>query len=136
MTPDHAKAEQLAIWLLDQRPSEPTRHLGLISHQQILARAYLDLRAKLEALGLPEHRASLHLTHNDHKSIYSKLEDWIRDNDWCDWEGDEAKRRAIETDECWTLQWYPDTPVGFCAVAAPTLAECLALANGEKETTG
>lgn len=78
---------------------------------------------------LPKHKASLHLQHNDHKNYYENLENWIRDNDWCDWENDEAKRRAIETDECWTLQWYPETPVGFCAVAAPSLEECLALAN-------
>lgn len=80
------------------------------------------------ALPFPPH-CSLTLEHNRHRNHYQPLAEWIANNpDWCDWESEEAKQRAIATDECWTLRWYPDTPVGFCAVAAPTLAECLALA--------
>ena len=83
-----------------------------------------------ELLGLfPKHNCGLHLNHNDHKNVYEKAEQWIVDNDWCDWENEEAKQRAIDTDEIWTLQWYPDTPVGFCALAAPTFEELLKLAN-------
>ena len=41
------------------------------------------------------------------------------------WESEEAKQRAIEMDECWTLQLYPDTPIGFMAIAAPTLEDLL-----------
>lgn len=78
---------------------------------------------------LPQHECGLHLNHNDHKNVYETAEQWIVDNDWCDWENDEAKQRAIATDSIWTLQWYPDTPVGFYAVAAPTLDELLARAS-------
>jgi hypothetical protein len=76
----------------------------------------------------PKHEASMTLTHNDHRNVYQPLREWIVASDWCDWENAEAIERAIQTDECWTLQWYPNTPVGFNAVAAPTLEECLAFA--------
>lgn len=83
-----------------------------------------------ELLGLlPAHKCGLELAHNDHKNVYETAADWIDSNDWCDWESEDAKQRAIDTDEIWTLQWYPETPVGFCAVAAPTLAELLAMVN-------
>lgn len=79
---------------------------------------------------LPEHKCGLYLTHNEHRDLYQKLEKWIVDNDATeDFADDAARQRAIETDECWVLQWYPDTPVGFFRVAAPTLEEALALAN-------
>lgn len=80
------------------------------------------------SLKFPQHKASLSLVHNDHRNLYMRLDEWIAENDWCDWADEESKQRAIGMDECWTLQWYPETPVGFCAVAAPTLEECLALA--------
>jgi hypothetical protein len=35
-------------------------------------------------------------------------------------------QRAIATDELWTMQWYPETPVGFCVLHASTLAALLA----------
>ena len=79
----------------------------------------------------PEHKAGLTLHHNDHKSVYDTAEDWIAENDWCDWEDDAAKQRAIDTDSIWTLRWYPNTPVGFNAVAAPTLEELFAVANSD-----
>lgn len=78
---------------------------------------------------LPKHKCGLHLQHNDHKNVYEPAGQWIADNDWCDWENEEAKQRAIDTDEIWTIQWYPDTPVGFYALAAPTLDELLKRAN-------
>lgn len=81
--------------------------------------------------GLPAHNAGMSLEHNQHKNAYEKAEDWINKNEWCDWESEDAKRQAIATDEIWTLQWYPKTPVGFCAVAAPTLADLLRIANDD-----
>lgn len=78
---------------------------------------------------LPRHKCGLHLEHNAHKNTYESAEQWIADNDWCDWENEDAKQRAIDTDEIWTLQWYPDTPVGFYALAAPTLAELFKLVD-------
>lgn len=82
-------------------------------------------------MDLPKHKASLTICHNDHKDIYESAEQWIVNNEWCDWKNDEDKQRAIATDSIWTIQWYPDTPVGFIAIAAPTLAELLEWANSE-----
>lgn len=72
----------------------------------------------------PHHEASLHLTHNDHKSVYETAEQWIADNDergFAEWISEEQKQKAIETDSIWTLQWYPNTPVGFNCLAAADL---------------
>lgn len=80
-------------------------------------------------MNLPKHKCGLSLEHNQHRNVYEDAFVWIEDNEWCDWESEEAKQKAIDTDEIWTLQWYPETPVGFCAVAAPTLEDVLRLAN-------
>jgi hypothetical protein len=73
----------------------------------------------------PKHEASLHLTHNDHKSVYQTVAQSIEQGDhgYVDdsWVSAEQKQKAIETNECWTLQWYPDTPIGFCILSAADL---------------
>lgn len=79
---------------------------------------------------LPAHKCGLFLTHNEHRDYYEDLEKFIYNNRIDDdFASPEAMQRAIDTDECWTLQWYPETPVGFCRVAAPTLEELLAMAE-------
>ena len=77
---------------------------------------------------LPAHKCGLYLTHNEHRDYYETIEQWLGSRD-IDWESDEAKQRAIGTDECWSLHWYPDTPIGSYTVAAPTLDECLEFAR-------
>lgn len=79
----------------------------------------------------PAHKCGLYLTHNQHRDVYEKVADKINDDDGPSiiWKDDEAKARAIDTDELWELQWYPETPISFYVVAAPTLEECLALAQ-------
>jgi hypothetical protein len=81
----------------------------------------------------PEHKCGLYLTHNEHRDVYEPLEDSLRES-IAIWESDEAKQRAIDSDECWELQWYPETGLSFYCVAAPTLEECLALAKHIEET--
>lgn len=77
----------------------------------------------------PEHKCGLFLEHNAHRDYYQSVADWMKDQDerggMYEWESEEAISRSIATDEIWTLQWYPNTPVGFIAVAAPTLRELL-----------
>ena len=80
---------------------------------------------------LPKHKAGLSLEHNTHKTYYETVEQWLENNTWCDWESDEAKQKAIDTNEVWTLQWYPNSPIGFNAVAAPTFEDVIRLANSE-----
>lgn len=81
----------------------------------------------------PKHEASLHLTHNEHKSYYQTVQQRIDDGDHgmtddC-WVSPEQRQKAIDTNECWTLQWYPDTPVGFCILSAADIDVLLAAAN-------
>lgn len=81
----------------------------------------------------PRHEASLHLTHNDHKSYYRTVAEAIQEDDHgyqedC-WVSAEQRQKAIETNECWTLQWYPDTPVGFYILSAADLDALLVKAN-------
>jgi hypothetical protein len=45
-----------------------------------------------------------------------------------DFENPAEMEKAISEDSLWTLQWYPDTSVGFYRVAASTLEKCLELA--------
>jgi hypothetical protein len=71
----------------------------------------------------PEHKASLHLTHNEHKGYYLTVAQAVerQDHGYNNWVSEEQKQKAIETNECWYLQWYPETPVGFCILAAADL---------------
>lgn len=80
----------------------------------------------------PKHEAGLHLTHNDHKSYYNTVQDSIDQADHgykeTDWVSPEQQQKAIDTNECWTLQWYPDSPVGFYLKSAADLDVLLAAA--------
>lgn len=77
---------------------------------------------------LPSHKCSLCIEHNKHRDYYLTAAAFIAEDNY-NWKDEEAKARAITTDEIWTMQWYPDTPVGSYSVAAPTLDELLELAN-------
>jgi len=82
-------------------------------------------------MDFPAHEASLSLTHNEHKSYYRTVAQSVADEDfgYVDWVSEEQKQKAIETNECWTLQWYPHTPVGFCILSAADLDVLLAAAK-------
>lgn len=84
------------------------------------------------AVEFPKHKASLHLFHNDHLSSYQTVEQSIRDGDHGynddDWVSEEQKQKAIATNDCWMLQWYTETPVGFCLMSAADLDVLLAAA--------
>lgn len=84
----------------------------------------------------PDHACSLELQHNEFKSDYSTAEKWIlhcdeigEDGAVPDWESSEHKKRAIDINEVWTLRWYPNTPIGFNYIAAPTFDELIKFAN-------
>lgn len=71
----------------------------------------------------PDHKAALYLKHNDHLSCYQTVQEYIDNKDfgYDSWVSEEQKQKAVETNDCWVLQWYPDTPVGFCVLAAADL---------------
>ena len=82
----------------------------------------------------PLHDGSLHLSHNENKSDYETVAEAIRHgrhgyDDDC-WVSDEQRQKAIDTNECWTLQWYPSSPVGFCILSAADLDVLLIAAQG------
>ena len=79
----------------------------------------------------PPHKASLYLTHNEHLSNYETVAQAIEDGDFGmrDWVSEEQKQKAIAANDCWILQWYPDTPIGFYVRAAADLDVLLEAAN-------
>ena len=88
-----------------------------------------DIIAEVEKL-FPPHAGGLHLTHNEHHGVYKTAADWIAEHEadgncFFEWVSDEERKRAIEADSIWTLQWYPYTPVGFLALGASSLAALL-----------
>lgn len=87
----------------------------------------------------PEHKASLHLTHNDHKAYYQTVQQSVEagDHGYTDdcWISEEEKQKAIEANDCWILQWYPETPVGFCLMTAHSLDALLRRARGGETPT-
>ena len=84
-----------------------------------------ELAEKIIA-ALPAHAASLHITHNDHRSCYMTVAEYTATNQGAgEWRNPKALERATKSDEMWEAQWYPHTPIGFTRIAAPTLAELL-----------
>jgi hypothetical protein len=75
------------------------------------------------AIDWPKHEASLHLTHNEHKSCYRTVQEEIDDGhpSYQQWVSPEQRQKAIDTNECWSIQWYPDTPIGSYALSAADL---------------
>lgn len=82
----------------------------------------------------PEHKAGMCLTHNEHKDCYETIRDFLVNAGINP--DDQAARSCIDADEIWCLTWYPDTPVCFCRVIAPSFRECLqkAMEPVEKES--
>jgi hypothetical protein len=73
----------------------------------------------------PQHKCSLTLAHNNHKDYYTTVEQAIESEDHGyrndDWISKEQKQKAIETNDCWTIQWYPETPIGFVLMSGADL---------------
>jgi hypothetical protein len=64
---------------------------------------------------------SFTLEHNPHKGYYDSVEDYLDFREFDDEEIlPEDKEEAIRTDELWTLQWYPRTPVVFYVMVSST----------------
>ncbi len=76
---------------------------------------------------LPAHKASLTITHNPQRDNYETVEKHLEyhGDRLHDFATEEQRQRCIDTDSLWSIHWYPDTPIGFCDVAAPTLLEAL-----------
>lgn len=80
---------------------------------------------------LPKHKCGLSISHNEHKTYRESAADYITQSEHLHWEDERAKQAAIDTDEIWVMHWYPETPIGFHAVAAPTLEDLLRVVKDE-----
>ena len=69
-------------------------------------------------LNLPPHKCGLYLIHNEHKDVYESVEQFYTKKDFV---SEEEWQKAIKDDSVWTLQWYPDTPIGFHMLYASSL---------------
>lgn len=76
-------------------------------------------------LKLPKH-IMLAIEHNQQNLGYQTVaEELASMPGFHEFQTEEARQRAIDTNELWTCQWYPETPAGFCVACAPTLTELL-----------
>ena len=83
----------------------------------------------------PSHTYGLYLEHNVHRDMEQSLQDWLNDIHADGYfASQEALERSLSTDECWSLEWYPETPLDVYRVMAPTLQEVLALAMAYERT--
>jgi len=70
--------------------------------------------------------SSLHLTFNDMNGMnYQTVEEFIMEDSSAtasaEWISSEEKAKAIKNNSMWSLQWYPNTPVGSYDVSASSL---------------
>jgi hypothetical protein len=72
----------------------------------------------------PAHKCSLTIEHNGYRDYYETIADAVEELEGY-WVSPEERERALSTGEVWTIQWYPDTPVGFHRVAASTLTAAI-----------
>jgi len=89
-------------------------------------------------LPLPTHM-TVHLIHNEHKMSYGTVADSVamQEHGYADdaWVSLEQRQKAIDTNECWSLQWYPQTPVGFYILSAADLDALLSAASEMQQNT-
>lgn len=77
----------------------------------------------------PKH-LSMTISHNEHRSYYQTVEQYLNEEDNSMALITAADRAAmIEADSIWKLQWYPRTPVGSYCVYAATLERAVELTN-------
>jgi hypothetical protein len=62
------------------------------------------------------------------REYYESFED-----DRYSWISEEEKQKAFENNSVWVLQWYPQTPVGFCEIRGSTLEAVIEAFKKEEE---
>jgi hypothetical protein len=86
----------------------------------------------------PEHKCGLYLSHNDHKNHHETVRAWIKNLGYKDddWISEEQKKKAIATNECWSIHWYPETPDSFHVMLAADLQPLLDYVIAAPKETG
>ena len=72
---------------------------------------------------LPRHAGGMSIEFDPHKAMYESARDYLVHREFDD---DSVISACEAADRVVLIQWYPDTPIGFFMVAAPTLAEAWA----------
>jgi len=86
----------------------------------------------LDTIQWPPHLGGLFISHNQHHEYYETIEQALYGTityptyDPADFSDPTEIAKAIATDSVWTIQWYPNTPIGFKRVHAATLDKALA----------
>lgn len=78
---------------------------------------------------MPPHKGSCTISHNDHLNNYATVEqeeefhaEWFKGS----WVSGESREFAIKNNQLWSIQWYPETPVGFSNLCAGRWADIVA----------
>ena len=84
----------------------------------------------IEGHKFPRH-ISLSLDHNRHELFRSSVQEWMEDDGIAaeDFVSAEQLAKAVATNECWGLTWFPETPVGSRRLFAADLDVLLAAAG-------
>ena len=73
----------------------------------------------MEECEFPFHKASLHITHNEHKTNYESIEEYTGEISREELSINE-RAKCIENDSIWELQVYKHTPIGFYKIYSST----------------
>jgi hypothetical protein len=78
---------------------------------------------------LPRHECGLYLEHNANRDYHQTVADYLEESTHYQFKDDASRAQCIAENQIWTLQWYPDTPIGSFSVAAATLDDLLSFAS-------
>jgi len=75
----------------------------------------------------------MNIEHNNHKSTYQTVEELLKDDteNFYEFSSKEDRQKCIDTNELWSIQIYPDTPIGFYVFAGSTFEKVLEDMNKE-----
>lgn len=102
-----------------------------INYMRRLERENARLRAEVEALRVDAERyrwlrdsddCAISVNHNEHHTVYISVEQAIEQSpNYYEDVSAEEKQRMIDADSIWTVNVYPNTPVGFNVYHGATL---------------
>lgn len=76
---------------------------------------------------------SLSISHNDHHNVYQTVQDTLDDSQgYYDEIQPDERELMIQSDTIWTVQEYPNTPIGFNVWHAASLSAAIDAAMKEK----
>jgi hypothetical protein len=99
---------------------------------------FSDLEVRLKSL-LKGSFSSLSIAFNDANApSYMTVGEMVESGHLADWDthgwvSEDERKRAIALNSMWSVQWYPQTPIGFCVVHASSLTAALNAALEENQ---